>query len=195
MDFSKIKGLKPLIKTLFFPPPKIEEKSLLSLWQDLLDGKLTYGNNFPINFNIEGFICNTLSGDTPKILTKIEVPDYDHLLTLLRDLPPALAPEVLSFMKVFHYLKYSKEVKSKFKILEPTSYVFSLQATEHVLELKRLLHKLDVEPEFNRNRINNYIGTFLYNYLEYPLIAPYLKIHKERRNFNTFLNTGKVDYE
>ena len=184
---------KSLIRTLFFSPQK-EEKTLLSLWQDLLEGNLVYGNDFKVKFNIEGYICNTLSNDTPQILTKQEVPDYDHLLSLLKELPPPLAPEVLNFMKVFHYLKYSNEVKSIREIVDNGCYVSTLQATAQVLELKSSLN-LDYEPKLYQDRINNYIGTFLYNYLDFKLLEPYFKIHKERRQFNTFLNTGKVDYE
>ena len=140
----------------------------LTLWHNLLDGTLTYPNsNDP--YTLDQYY-NSLFHDNPSL--------KDHYVSALKE-NPYLLPNIEGFLNTMLYLHNQIDYDD---------------LPETLVEMKKLLYESnDLMVRFY---YNDYITYYLYNTSHQAVHAKAIATsHKETKDFNNYLNTGKATYE
>lgn len=140
----------------------------LALWHSLLDGTLAYPNSKDL-YSLDQYYTS-LFHDQPNL--------KPHYISALKE-NPYLLPNIDAFLNTMLYLH---------------NLIDYDDLPETLTKMKKLLYESnDLMVRFY---YNDYITYYFYNTSHQAVHAKSIALaHKENRNFNEYLNTGKATYE
>lgn len=170
---------------IFDPLNPVPMKDLITLWHQFIDETINSpATEKPYSLDNYYSYCFHTEYITFGLPLPKEVPDFKQAL---KDLPLALYPDVLDFIKVLHQCHYPQERLHLGDLISPDSTLYNLRAVKDAFYISK-----DYEGFNHKNYwlYESFVGEFLRHVVPKETAEVILKKYLEEKNFNDFLKRG-----